>query len=138
MIDSPRPWWCFYSLNEYLAFHAKLRRERGKAEDYLCELCEPGTPSHRGAEWACVGAEPDLVPGISGSGHAVLFSRRTEDYRSACKPSHRRYDRARAQQRRADAHVVVSPPRPRHPERPAKIVRVDPTPEPALFEWGTL
>ena len=115
-MSDDRIWWTTYSLNPYLALHRRLRAERGPATRWLCELCPPGTPDHLGAEFACTAEPADLVSGISGSGQPVLYSPRLVDYVPACLSAHRRYDAARARERRATAHVLVSPLPAKRPE----------------------
>lgn len=73
----------------YSLAHARLRKERGRAAIYECELC--GGPAR---EWALSAGAQELLFGVSGTGrkNITAYSMNPYDYFPACSPCHRAYD----------------------------------------------
>lgn len=112
----------------YAATHAALRRARGSAVGLPCFRC-----GKRASGWACTASAADRVRGRNAGGRPVTFSLDLSDYAAACDACRAATDREHAAERRAAAHLALSPlPRRSEPRRvtlPPSISQ-----PPALFD----
>lgn len=110
----------------YMATHQALRRARGTARGLPCVEC-----GRASAVWRCRCDDSSVVVGTNASGRRVTYSTDIAEYDPACWHHANAHDRARAERRRATAHLALNPLPPKPPGRRSKIVSHA---APALFD----
>lgn len=110
----------------YGGIHRRLKATRGPARGLPCVDC-----GRAAAVWRCRCSDSSVVVGTNSSGRRVTYSTDLAEYDPACWRHANAYDAERTRDRRATAHLALTP-TPKPPRRRQALTSSPPVAAPAL------